>query len=442
MAFTRALSTNNYGPAKIIVSTSLANGTHTTLTSAMADSVSGDTIFMRNSVTENVTLTPGVNIVAYVGSESTPTVSIAGKLTMTGSGTCTIAGIRLTTNSDYVIVVSGSAASILNLDNCYLNILNSSFIHHTSSSSSSRINVRHSTGNIATTGIATAISTSAGNILFQYSVIENSGLSITPSTTSSGRIGISYSSFSSIFSTIGSGAVDCQHSVLDVARLSINATLLTYAGTGGGFHFNTYFASGSQSSISLGSGTIMSITNSTFDCTATNVITGAGTILYSGLAFIGGSSTINVTNKTRAGTLSGSRNTAPTEGMLGEMVHSFVTQGNAISYTSTVAKNITSISLTPGIWNIAGTGIYYSPSASSGTSFVLSISNTSNTTQLGNGDALVQTPVPPTAAEANTLVVPCRRVLLTSTTTYYLVGKNLFPGTLIGWGSISATRVA
>ena len=90
MAFTHALSTNNYGPAKFIVATSAANGTHTTLASAMADAVSGDIIFMRDSVTENVTLTPGVSITSFAGSPSSSQVSITGTLTMTGAGICNL----------------------------------------------------------------------------------------------------------------------------------------------------------------------------------------------------------------------------------------------------------------------------------------------------------------------------------------------------------------
>jgi hypothetical protein len=103
MAFTHALSTNNYGPAKFVVATSAANGTHTTLASAMSAASSGDTIFLRDSVTENVTLTPGVNISSWPSGSSlngTGNAKITGKLTMTGAGSVTIVGIQLETNSD------------------------------------------------------------------------------------------------------------------------------------------------------------------------------------------------------------------------------------------------------------------------------------------------------------------------------------------------------
>ena len=46
MTFTHALSTNNYGPAKFIVDALVANGTHTTIASALTSASSGDTIFL------------------------------------------------------------------------------------------------------------------------------------------------------------------------------------------------------------------------------------------------------------------------------------------------------------------------------------------------------------------------------------------------------------
>jgi len=152
MTFTHALSINNYGVAKFIVATSAANGTHTTLASAMSAASSGDTIFLRNSVTENVTITPGVNIAAWSG-DSLNVPSITGTLTMTGAGTSTLSGLRLVTNSAALIAVTGSAASILNVNNCYLNISNNDGITFSTSSSSGQISLFNCKGDLGTTGI-------------------------------------------------------------------------------------------------------------------------------------------------------------------------------------------------------------------------------------------------------------------------------------------------
>src|SRR6185436_13699104 len=191
MALTHALATNNYGESHLIVATSSANGTHTTLASAMADAVSGDTIFLRDSVTENVTLTAGVNITAWTGG-SLNVPSITGTLTMTTAGTCNISGIRLVTNSAALLAVTGSAASIVNLNNCYLNCSNNTGITFSSSSSSSNINIKECSGDIGTTGISLFSDSSAGNLRILYSMINNSGNSTTVSTKSAGLIAIEF----------------------------------------------------------------------------------------------------------------------------------------------------------------------------------------------------------------------------------------------------------
>jgi len=294
MPFQHALSTNNYGPAKIIVATSPANGSHVTLASAMADAVSGDTIFMRDSVTENVTITPGVNITSYVGNEITPTVTITGKLIMTGAGTSTVSGIRLQTNSDFAIAVTGSAASILNVENCYINCTNNTGVSFTTSSPSAQINISNCMGDIGTTGIALFAHSSAGTILFEQSRFTNSGGSSTASTCSAGGCNGDYSRFANpiTFSSTGAGT-------LEYCLVSTSAQNVTAMTLGGGAVSLKWcrFDSGTASALS-----ITSATNEMISCiissTNTNAITGAGTLSYAALSFINTSSTVNVTTQT------------------------------------------------------------------------------------------------------------------------------------------------
>ncbi len=111
------------------------NGTHTTIASAITSATSGDTIFLLpGTYTENLTLAAGVNLTAYNCDSTTPNVTISGKCTFTGAGTVSISGIRLQTNSDFLLAVTGSAASIVNLIDCYLNCTNNTGISYTSSS--------------------------------------------------------------------------------------------------------------------------------------------------------------------------------------------------------------------------------------------------------------------------------------------------------------------
>lgn len=292
MALTHALSTNNYGVAKLIVATSLANGTHTTLTSAMADAVSGDTIFLRDSVTENVTLTPGVNIACWKGgSLNTPTIT--GTLTMTGSGTCNISGIRLQTNSAPLLTVSGSAASIVNLDNCYLNCTNNTGISFTSTSASAGINITNCQGNLGTTGIGLFSSSSAGTLNFIQCIFGNSGGSTTTSAIANGTLGASYTFFNFPLETSGTSVISLRYSVINSSQIT-----LTHNGTGSncGATFCT-FSSGASSAVSIGAGATLSLVKPQINCTNNPAVTGSGSVFYAGIDFTSSSKIINTTTQ-------------------------------------------------------------------------------------------------------------------------------------------------
>lgn len=294
MALTHALSTNNYGPARLIVATSAANGTHTTLAGAMADAVSGDTIFLRDSVTENVTITAGVNITAWSGGSSN-TPAITGKLTMTAAGTSTISGVDLITNSDNFLVVSGSAASIVNVNNCYLNCLNATGISFSSSSGSSSINIANCFGNVGTTGIAIFASTAGGTLNIQFSNIANTGSATTACTMAGGTLNIAYSSISSPMAISSSTAGTFQ----DVRmQLPTNTAVITLSNTAAISFFDGFYSSGSASAFSVGAGTTANIYGSNISSTNTNAITGSGTLVYSAIIFSNTSSLTNVSTQT------------------------------------------------------------------------------------------------------------------------------------------------
>jgi hypothetical protein len=293
--FTHSLSTNNYGPAKLIVATSAANGTHTTLASAMSAAVSGDTIFLRDSVTESVTLTPGVNIVGWQGQGGAATTpSITGTLTMSGAGTSNV------TNSAFAITVSGSAASILNIFNCYLNFSNNTGISFTSSSSSAAININNCTGNLGTTGIGIYSQSSPGLFTLRNVYMFNTGASTTASSNSAGTVIFAFSGIASPLSTSSGGVISCFESNFNTSAQ--NVACLTTAGTGSSQFNGCVFVSGTASCISIGSGTTVTLTGEN-DCNSsnTNVITGAGSLNYTYISYSGTSSGNNVTTQTMLG---------------------------------------------------------------------------------------------------------------------------------------------
>lgn len=433
MTFSHGISTNNYGPAKFVVSASAANGTHTTIASALAVASSGDNIFIRDGTyTENLTLVAGVNLVAFNGDAITPTVTIVGNCTFTGTGTVSISNIRLQTNSAALLTVSGSNASVVNLFNCYLNCSNNTGITFSSSSASAMILVNNCYGNLGTTGIGLFAHSSAGNLNIQYSNFSNSGASSTANTVSAGSLNFFYSSLKNPVTASGTAAIGFELS--DFNSAAQNVTVFTAGGSGSQTVLNCSFSAGTASAISISQ--TLTISQATVDSSNTNAITGAGTINYQDLSFPGTSQTINTTTQ-NGGTLKGSTAQAASAGFLGERI---TATGTAVSLTNNTSANITSISLTPGVWDITLLASFTNTSTT--TAFEIAISTTSATLAGTVGDQAAQT----NAALSNvvwSLSVPAFRAVVTTTTTYFGVAFTLFSaGTSAVTGRLSAVRVA
>lgn len=436
MAFTHAVAINKYGNSKLIVATDAAYGTHTTLASAMADAVSGDTIFLRDSVTENVTITPGVNIACWNGS-TLNVPSITGTLTMTGAGTSLLSGLRLVTNGAALIAVTGSAASILRVENCFLSMATTA-ISHTSSDSGSTITLRNCNGDVTTTGVAIFSDSSTGPLRIFYCSFTNTGSSVTQNTKSAGQLQIFFSNFNAPITYSSSNTTS------SIIKSGVgngdNVIALTTSGTGSMSILNTNFTSGNTSSISIGSGTTLAVNNCSINSSNTNAIDGAGTITYSQLMYVGSSSKNNVTTQTGGIATGIIKTTGPSAGFIGEQLRGTLGSGSAISLTNTTSANIVTLSLTAGVWDVSCIGCF--GGAPTGyTAGVVAISETSATSGT-LGDNALSLPTAPTAASNACLSIPSFRIYKASTSNVYLVLTGFFTGgTLNGFGRISATRV-
>lgn len=439
MTFSHALSSNNYGPAKFIVDASAANGTHTTIAAALTSASSGDTIFIRpGTYTENLTLKAGVNLSAYVCDASTPNVSIVGKATFTAVGTVSISGIRLTTNSDFFLAVTGSNASIVNLTNCYLNCLNNTGISLTSSSASAQVTAYTCTGNLGTTGIGIYSHSSNGSIAFQFCSFSNTGGSSTASSNSAGTAFVEWSNMACSFSSSGTGQIGCYHS--NISNAANNATVITTSGSANGVVRLCLLESGSASCVSIGTGTQVSMDQCSVNSSNTNAITGLGEASCNDISFPGVSKTNNATTQNIAVTTFGSTTTAPGAGGLGESITSSAT---AVGLTSPTAKNVTSITLTPGVWDVSALVQFVPGGATNTTIFSMSISTTTGTLtgNIGDTDATF-TYGSGILSLYLALSVPRVRAVVTTNTTYYLVAASTFTvSTQSVNGRISATRV-
>jgi hypothetical protein len=436
---TNANAINYFSPSRWVVSTVAGQGTHTTITAATSSASSGDTIVLMDYVaTEDVAMKTGVNYTAFTNADNEPTSNVTGNWTYSSAGTVSISNIRMTTNSANILTISGSAASIVNLNNCYLNMTNNSGISFSSSSASSVINLKNCNGDLGTTTIAYFTHSGAGALNFQGCKFTNSGSSSTASSvTSSGSLFCINSYFNNEISTASTSSCTILNSTIDS---SVSNPLNTFVAGGSGTNiaYNSSFLSGSNPAISVSAAATLSLANSIVKSSNTNAITGTGILNYSGISFTGTSTTINTTTQV-GGTLQGSKNTAPSAGFLGEQIRSAVAVGSSVSLTAGTQTNVTSISLTAGIWDVSTIcqfqGITTGTQLDSGP-------NTTSATLGTSGDNSVEDIFPATTVSNKVQTVPAWRVTLSTTTTVYLVARVSYTvGAATAYGRISATRV-
>ena len=318
--------------ANFIVDPAGLRAEYTTLTLAIAAASSGDTIFVKEGTyTEDLTLKAGVNIVAFINQSVTSQVEIIGKCTATFNGSCMLSGIRLTTNSDFCLSVTGTSATVVNLTNCYINALDNTAIEFTSTSSTSEIYISQSRGDIGTTGISFFSSSSSGVLRIYSSDIRNSGSSLTVSTSSAGSILCKHSNFSFPITTSGTNDITIMFSEFNLAAISSVALIL--GGSGNQTVRKCYISTGSATSI-----TATSALTGLFDCiidssNATSVIDGAGTVTYAGLTFGNTGSSITTTtqvfNKEGPSRKIGSANIGSTNSLLVTNTDNTNTSSNA-----------------------------------------------------------------------------------------------------------------
>lgn len=436
VAGTNLLNLNPMSASRWIVDSKGFNGTHTTIASALTSASSGDTIMIVDGTyTENLTLKAGVNISSYIGDGYTGNVTIVGNCTASFAGTCTLSGIRLQTNSANCLTVSGSSATVVNLVDCYINASNNTAISFSAASTSARINMYQVTGDLGTTGIAYFANSSTGIMFLFNCTLFNNGNSSTANTISAGNVTFFHTIFSNPTTSSGTGSIGIFYSNCDTS--TSNSTSFTVGGSGAHNFYDSAIFSGTASCATISQ--TLNCHNCVLSSSNTNVITGAGTLNYSALSFSGSSSTMNTTTQ-NGGTLIGGKFQAPSAGFLGEQIRSAVASASAVTLSDNTAANVTSISLTAGVWDVTGS-VVYQAGAITGTDFYASIGTTSATLGTG-GDNAFDTPTAPTAGANSSVFVPAFRITLTSTTTVYLVAFARFTvGTLKAFGRISATRV-
>lgn len=440
------LTFNMPGTAKWVVNPIANLGTHTTIQAAITASSSGDIVFITaGSYTENLTLKAGVILTSFADGAVDITsqgVNIAGVHTLPISGICTMSGIRFTNGaSNNIFLDVGSSATQLFLYGCTLNCSGSlmfNFVLGATRAVLTNCMASTSGGSFALFSL-----TNGGTFESYYSKLSsfnaNPGVSLAPSGST---VKLAYSQVG-IPITFTSSTLQCNSCsfFLESATGTLtNGTNVTTV-TSGTYNFiNCSFNSGTSSAISIGSGTVVSLQGGTeVTSSNTNTITGAGTLNYAAITFSGSSAKINATTQV-GGLLQGGLSQDPSAGFIGETISSLLPRASATSLSNNTAKTVTSIDLTPGIWNISCVqGII---GALTGTNYQTSISTTTNTLSGVFADSQVSTPTMPTGASDLYLTIPNYHVVITANTTYFLVAFALFTvGTATVFGRISATRV-
>jgi hypothetical protein len=134
-----------------------------------------------------------------------------------------------------------------------------------------------------------------------------------------------------------------------------------------------------------------------------------------------------------------STNSNAAAGIVGEYIESYIALGSATALTTNVAKNVTSISLTAGDWDVSGWVGFTLNGATTSTAFAAGTSSTSAT--LGT-DYFVETFTSAVAGSVQQFTAPIIRFSLAATTTIYLIAYCTFLiSTASAYGRISARRI-
>jgi hypothetical protein len=275
-------------------------GNYTTIASAIAaaSAAGGGTVFIRDGTyTENLTLKPGVPLVAWPASAYTAKVLITGNHTATDAGSYAISGINFLGQGGDLFTVSGTNTISLTIYDCFL-VKTTEIDLFVISNANASVNVRGGSSSCNTVGITGIVRMSAG--IFQ--MIGHRNVS-SPAGTS--QI---------------SGTANCQffESKIDDKIITSNTAIIRMERTLQGLGTNCLvhnstsstsgnqnvcrfcrFGSGNADAIQIGAGATLTLELCDIDSNSDTGISGAGSLIYAGLTFAGINLKSNITTTTQ-----------------------------------------------------------------------------------------------------------------------------------------------
>lgn len=239
---------------------------------------SPQTVYIQpGTYTENITLSPGIDLCACNCDGLNANVTILGKVTCTSAGSYSLSGIRFRTNGDNFFVCSGAAAINVFFSNCY-------FV----TNGNTGFNLSNANANI--TVLQGLSDTLAADALF---AITGSSLSMDghinigsvqgTSTVSSGTFSSFSSSLAFVLTSSSSGQIKLRYTSMPLGQTCINHN----ATSGTSFVFGCIIEGGASTSITIGAGATLSVINTIVDTAtsaATAAISGAGTLKFCNLS--------------------------------------------------------------------------------------------------------------------------------------------------------------
>lgn len=272
---------NKFGTCDFIVDPTPGLGSYQTIGAALSAAVAGQTIFIRpGTYTENLTLKAGVNLVGYPADADSPIAQIVGKISASYSGSSSISGIRLDTNSDYCLSVTGSSTALY-LESCLVISVNNNAVNVTNgllyfyncegSNQSSSYNIFNVSGGLIQLNNFIGAVKSYGTI--------GSG-----SVISGGTIAAVYTIFNESLSSSSAG-------YFELLNCEVNGAL----STSGTSSTNTAAYCTILGGVSVGTGTVLSIT----DCILVGVgtgVSGGGALQYNEIKY--GAGVVNTNTNT------------------------------------------------------------------------------------------------------------------------------------------------
>ena len=210
---------------------------------------------------------------------------------------------------------------------------------------------------------------------------------------------------------------------------------------------NVYAASGANADITSLTGltTALSVAQGgTASTTAAAARTALSAAASGANADITSMTALTAINRTGGTSIKGTNtNNNAAAGDVGEYIESTIAVGAAVSLTTGVVTNITSISLTAGDWDVSGVVLMDSGATTNVTRVTGGISSTSATADVTKGYySHIHSGYVPGSGQFRAMPLNTSRFSLSGTTTIYLLAlANFTVSTCTAYGTISARRV-